>query len=202
MGGGARNPAVYAYVRALRIRARVRTARGSGPTLWIVAGPSSSGKSTFLRSDRAPAITGLPADTPVIRAGRVRDRMPLLLRTDAYVHYNISRPLFSGGETDPARLVGLDWRRTDRAWRDVASLPVAKRAIVLVADRETLLERVRERRTREPSSTLGYSRRKFRRHLRAVDPAAIYDQWREELTQCGIPYVELDACTYELRRCG
>src|SRR5215217_2286916 len=60
--------------------------------LWIISGPTSVGKSTFLASPRCTELTGLPSGSPVywpVDNLRAED----LSSVDAYFHYNILRPL-------------------------------------------------------------------------------------------------------------
>lgn len=194
MTGPMRERLTNAYIHLLKQRA----ARRSGPTLWIISGPSSAGKTTFLRSPRCAELTGLQAETPVVRMGRARDRLPLILKRDVFLHYNILRPGLWGMNQGLGPTDLLDFRSNDREWRLVASLPIAKRAIVLVADAETLVSRVRQRTTREKWSDQPYPREKFLDAFESTEPAALYEAWRAELSASGIPFVEVDATTHEV----
>jgi hypothetical protein len=188
MGLGSIPGAARAYLSLLRMRAAIR----HGPTLWIVSGPSSAGKTTFLASARCAGLTGLASDAPVIRPSKIADRAHTVLTRDAYLHYNISRPALRGANKgfDPDAL--LDYGH-DPAWREIAELRVRKRAILLVVDRATLMRRVEARETRETWDQRRYRGEKWIRLFATVDLEAIYAAWRAELEQSAIPYFELDA---------
>ena len=59
--------------------------------LFIISGPSSVGKSHFLRGGHAAAITGIAADAPVYIPGEGIPK-PLPNNRDCFLHYNINRP--------------------------------------------------------------------------------------------------------------
>ena len=193
--------------------------------LWIVSGPSSAGKSTFLASPRCREITGLGPDAPVrlpnatgIEAGDL---------SDSFVHYNLLRPAhrflrLAGAGKPPrraflARLLrrgtahpddaafaqaAVDFR-DDPAWRAVLAVPSAKKAVVLVAGRERIIERVRERREIEPNRGAEKSNvypSKFWLALYArIDLPRLYRAWCDELTACGIDGVLIDSNDLEFR---
>ena len=193
--------------------------------LWIVSGPSSAGKSTFLASSRCREITGLGDDAPVrLPNANGIDTGDL---SDCFVHYNLLRPahrfLRLGGAGKPprraflARLLrrgaahpddaafaqaSVDFR-DDPAWQAVLAAPSAKRAVLLVAGRERIIERVRARREIEPARGAEKSnvyRSEFWLALyERIDLPRLYRAWCEELTACGIDCVLIDSNDLEYR---
>ncbi len=193
--------------------------------LWIVSGPSSAGKSTFLASPRCREITGLGNDAPV--------RLPNANGIDAgelngsLVHYNLLRPAHrflrlagAGGPPRRAFLARLLRRgaahaddaafaqasvdfRGDPAWRAVLDAPLAKKAVVLVAGRERIIERVRARREIEPAQGAEKSnvyRSEFWLALyERIDLPRLYRAWCDELTACGIDSAFIDSNDLEFR---
>jgi hypothetical protein len=160
--------------------------------LWIVSGPSSVGKSTFIASQRCRDLTGLPPDAPMLWPGD--GPLPTALdATDALFHYNILRPINKGVAHDFAtpNFAG------EATWAGIVAHPVPKRAIVLVADKDTLLRRIDERSDREADGLRAggtrYPRKRWRRLVEATDLAAVYVAWRRELSDRHIPYLMLDA---------
>ena len=180
--------------------ARFRARFGSGPTVWIVGAPSSGGKTTFIRSDACERVTGLPGDTPVIRPGRVKDKLPLLLTRDVIVHYNLLRPVLWAQNQPVQPPNSLDFRGCDSVWRLLMSLPVRKRAVIVIADDSKLLERVAARATRERWSELPYDRSKFTDAYSRWPPSVLYEAWRSELKSAGIPYHEVDSESHAVLR--
>lgn len=171
-------------------RRRMRRSAAAIPTLWIVGGPSSVGKSRFLACRRANEVTGLPPGTPVLFPGRLTSDTSL--ETDAYLHYNILRGA-GGGAGDGRSSPSPPNYRDDRRWRLAMRLPVQKRAVLLVADWDTLVERVRSRVVTEEGRQRRYRVDAWLDLYRRIDLAAIYDAWRRELDRRRIPVMELDA---------
>jgi hypothetical protein len=158
--------------------------------IWIVSGPSSAGKSRFLESPRAAQVTGLPPGTRVWFPKEIGPGAPPK-GEDAFVHYNILRP-FQRAERPGDVAVGPRLFTGDEKWRAILALPGAKKAVVVVADRETLVRRVRERKAVETDDPHAYGQERWLRIYEAVDLAAVWREWRAELTRNGIAFVEVD----------
>jgi hypothetical protein len=173
--------------------ARLRNRLGQGTTMWIVGAPSSGGKTTFIRSAACQRVTGLPQGTEVVRPGRLRDKLPLLLTRDTILHYNLLRPVLWAQNQPKPPSNPLDFGACDSVWRLLIRLPVKKRAVIVVADDATLLDRVEARTTREKWSDSPYQRAKFLDFYAKCPPSALYAAWRAELTDRGIPFVEIDS---------
>ena len=180
-------------VRSLFSLARVRTRLGIGPTIWIIGAPSSGGKTTFIRSGACQRLTGLSPEAPVVRMGRIRDKLPLLLTRDTIVHYNLLRPVLWAENQPTMPANPLDFRSGDSVWRLLVSLPVEKRAVIVLAEDATVLERVRGRSTRERWNEQPYHRSKFLAAYSKWPPSALYEAWRAELASAQIPYFEVDS---------
>lgn len=101
--------------RLLTVQARVRTRLGFGPTVWIVGGPSSAGKTTLIESGALSRLSGLSPSTTVVRPGRIWDKLPVILSRDTIVHYNLLRPaLWAQNQPEPIANP-LDFRANDSA---------------------------------------------------------------------------------------
>jgi SAM-dependent methyltransferase len=177
--------------------------------LWIISGPASVGKSNFIISPRCAEITGLPTGTPVVwpatqnRLDEFDDPAP-----EAFYHYNILRPLHvkrryeqrgapkAGSAIRSASDFGHELR-----WADLNERPIPKKALVLVASKQLILERVRQRRNHEPSALRAkqegpddsYDVAWWLGFLEEVNLTDLYQAWCRELRDRGIPYVLVDA---------
>jgi hypothetical protein len=155
----------------------------------IVSGPSCAGKSTFMQSHGATELTGLTPAHPVVFPATLW-LQPAVLHTDCYFHYNILRPADRGG----------DGFASDGPWNDLLAHPAPKRAIILLAPRSVLIDRMSRRETIEPptftgGSTMPYPQRHWIDLLGRIDVHATYRKWCEELDRRGIPYTLLDSTT-------
>jgi hypothetical protein len=157
--------------------------------MWIVAGPSCAGKSTFLSSPRAGALTGLPPDTQVTNPAGLFRRA---LDDDAYFHYQMLRPLKfalkKGSSPDTATYAN------DRRWKWALEIEAHRHCLLLIVDTATLLERV-ELKWRPDAP--GGEHRKKAEFWRAVYPQLdldrAYEAFRTELAAHDVDWVEIDA---------
>jgi SAM-dependent methyltransferase len=171
--------------------------------IYIISGPTSAGKSTFMASERAAELTGLPAETPVVFPSAHSAELDQHSGTDVYFHYNllrtiqanvrqVARSMMGGVELDPTAF------DQDMAWTDLLKLPAPKSAVVLVASKQTLFARIRQRSIVEEPNLTGrgtkiYSNDKWVNRLEGVDLLALYKAWCRELRDNDIPYVLLDS---------
>jgi 2-polyprenyl-3-methyl-5-hydroxy-6-metoxy-1,4-benzoquinol methylase len=165
--------------------------------LWIISGPSSVGKSTFIRSKQCFALTGLrPKKTLVIKPMDLPDRLDprLLADVDCFVHYNMLRPvsLFAKHEATKATSQREYQTRSiefmaDPWWNEFSrrTIDKQKRAVVLVASVAAILERVGGRR--------GYNIEYWRSLYEKLNLPDIYRAWCSELERRQIPFVFMDA---------
>lgn len=159
--------------------------------IWIVSGPSSAGKSHFLGSSRAMAVTGLSRTTRVWFPKEIGPGAPPP-GEDAFVHYNILRP-FQKAERPGGVAVGPGLFAGDAQWRAILALPGTKKAVVIVAPKEVLVERVKERTGVERDDPHAYNPARWLRIYEAIDLAAVYREWRTELARHGITSVDVDS---------
>lgn len=161
--------------------------------LWIISGPSSIGKSTFIHSGHGFSLTGLPPETPVLKPKNNPGLdVRLLGKADCFVHYNILRPasLFAKREaTSETRSGQFQTRstqfRADPWWVEFSERTSNRQAVVLVANRATILKRASAR----PDYKVDYWNELYSKlHL-----ADIYRAWCSELDRHGIPAVFVDA---------
>ena len=123
--------------------------------IWVISGPTSAGKSTFMMNPRCAEITGLPPETPVAWPATYSN-LDDGDAADSFYHYNILRPLhleYRSGSTGTLRKqldmsIATDFGRDPR-WSDLTQYAAAKRAIVLVARKRMILHRIRHRQTIE-----------------------------------------------------
>jgi hypothetical protein len=160
---------------------------------WLISGPSSVGKTTFIRSARCLAITGLSPETPIIKPvnapgpdGRLQSVR------DCFVHYNILRPvsLFAKREAEKTSAIEEYRARSvrfadDPWWAGFAQSATAKKALVLISNRAGILERA--------SNRARYKFDYWKALYEKVRLSDIYRAWAAELNRAGIPYTFVDA---------
>jgi len=161
--------------------------------LWIISGPSSIGKSTFIRSGKCSDLTGLPLEAPVLKPKNKPGLDPRLLGgADCFVHYNILRPvsLFAKREaTDATPLEQFRSRSTqfsaDPWWVEFSQRAGSKRAVVLIANLVSILKRAGAR---------ADYKIEYWQHLYAkLQLPQIYRAWFSELDRHQIPVLLVDA---------
>ncbi|MCK6447331.1 MAG: hypothetical protein L6Q99_13150 [Planctomycetes bacterium] len=176
--------------------------------LHIVSGPSSGGKSQFIRT--------LEGSYDELVFPSALERTPLASDRRYVLHYNLLRPVerLVGLHESPslekrARALGLEVRMrvqnpfaTDRALRALKRVDAQTSATVLVTPRAELERRMRERDARETllEDGLAYPREKWLELLAEVDLCAVYRDWLEFLRSRGIPYQLVDASDPSYRR--
>jgi len=84
--------------------------------LWLISGPSSVGKSVFLRSHRFEELTGLRPGVPVFMGPALASNRVDLPLGDYIVHYNMLRPVTVKTKT-PSQPV--HWRPVSQFFRQV-----------------------------------------------------------------------------------
>ncbi|MCC6409994.1 MAG: hypothetical protein IT453_22760 [Planctomycetes bacterium] len=176
--------------------------------LHIVSGPSSGGKSQFIRT--------LEGSYDELLFPSALDQLAPMPGRRYVLHYNLMRPLErlaklhgAGSLEQRARALGLEMRMrvqnpfaTDRALRALRRLDTDACATVLVTSRAELERRMRARDARETlvEDGIAYPREKWLELLAEVDLGALYRDWLEFLRSRGIPYALVDAGDPTYRR--
>jgi 2-polyprenyl-3-methyl-5-hydroxy-6-metoxy-1,4-benzoquinol methylase len=166
--------------------------------LWIISGPSSAGKSAFITSKYCAELTGLPPTSPIVWPGK-HSQLDELGSTDAFYHFNLLRALNKANDRngDPAiQFAHLAF------WSDLVKRDIPKKAVVLVCNEQTLMQRMGQRSfNEEPGSgstdARKYAAQKWRKILAQVDLVALYQHWCDELRNNQIPYTLLDSNSYD-----
>ena len=164
--------------------------------LWIVSGPTSVGKSDFIRSEQFFALTGLrPKKKLVIKPMDVPASDPRLLAdADCIVHYNVLRPVSRFARSEATEATSQPEYQTrsiqfnaDPWWNEFTRLTrdKPKRAVVLVASATAIVERVGWRR--------GYNIEYWRSLYEKLNLPDIYRAWCSELERQQIPFTFVDA---------
>jgi 2-polyprenyl-3-methyl-5-hydroxy-6-metoxy-1,4-benzoquinol methylase len=160
-------------------------------------------------SPRCAEITELPTGTPVVWPA-TQDRLDEFdgPAPDAFYHYNILRPLHlkrryeqQGAPKAGYRIKSAYDFEHEPRWVRLNKRLIPKRAVVLVASKQLIMERVRQRRTFEPSALRvkqegpedSYNVARWLGFLEEVDLTTLYQAWCRELRDRGIPYMLVDA---------
>lgn len=171
--------------------------------MWVISGPTSVGKSTFIKSPRCSEITGLSSQTPIVWAAK-HDSLDNFHETNLFYHYNILRPLHlkhrirrMRGAKQPTVDTDTSFNQ-DLPWNDLANREVAKKAIVLVTSKQTIAQRIMQRQTVENSALIRFKKNHYPvEHwlnlLEQADLVAVYRAWCRELQSRSIPYTLVDS---------
>ena len=156
-----------------------------GQKVWLISGPSSAGKSTFLLDPVAEEICGIAKDTPVVMARKFGKKE---IQGDFAVHYNILWPA--------SRNVSPYDFENDPAWQNILKAKENLQAVVIKTSKKIIFERVSNR-TIVESEQLGQKERKYKKDkwltiYERVKLKKLYKSWIKELKRNGIPYIVVD----------
>lgn len=161
--------------------------------IHIISGPSCAGKSTFLENKQARAAVGIPITGPVVYPGDLASNKNALQESCLF-HYNILRPT----ELSYKKIFCLSGRKynfkMDSLWVDTSKVAQPKKAVILVASRSVIKDRMLSRQHIEPISLTGKKPIKYRNSrwiemLNTVDLPRLYLAWCSELEQSDIEFV-------------
>ena len=174
--------------------------------IWLICGPSSAGKSTFIQSEKCKEITSLPENTPTIMAHTFQSNQAL--NPETILHYNMLQT-----ETLWEKMIGIfsqnGIKKTEFDFEKIPSWTSIKRAradikaVVLVCSRDTLLKRIKKRKFVEAKGLNKqklYPKAKWIKMISSVNLELLYRQWCEELKLNGIPFtlVNSETDTYKV----
>ena len=173
--------------------------------IYIVSGPTCSGKNTFLKSTKIDSITNLSSTHPIVFPATMPNGIDL--EAGCFFHYNILRPSDQCYRNRDTRIQSLYDFTSDYPWLELSKLSVPKKAIVLIVSRTTLEKRISSRRHIELINLTGKLPAKYPvRHwlgvLNTVDLYELYLNWFAELKSHGIKYTLINSETrnYEIMR--
>ena len=174
--------------------------------LWVVCGPSSVGKSTFIESGHGMGYMGISSDVSFIPAYQWQ-RLNNVTDPVSIYHYNMLRMLEGSSRDDKHGKVVEQTRYGDTqvfcedpGWKVVLDYDGPKKVIVLVTSQQELLRRVKKRTIIE--SRLGcepYPQEYWSRMIRSVNMLHLYQSWINMLECCRIPYSILDSSSRQYR---
>ena len=155
-------------------------------------------------SPRCAELTGLAPETRVMWGSKT-DKLDQFASTDALFHFNIMplrelKRLIRQHTQTATKESGNDQRRDFGfaqigEWESVTTSSPPKKAVVLVASKQTISQRMAQVRRkdslREPNDV--YSGKKWLRLMETIDLAALYRDWLQELRDASIPYLLVDS---------
>lgn len=158
----------------------------------IISGPSCSGKSTFLESIEAGLFADYPPEHPIIFPKEI-SKKNTALNSPCYIHYNLLR-LANHRYRKHDHQIDTDKNFIlDSPWNIVCGSTAPKQAMVLLASRSVLKERMLSRKYDESVKLKIRWPRRYPSNiwlavLESVDLENLYLNWCAELRQRGIPF--------------
>lgn len=158
--------------------------------MYIVAGVSCSGKSTFIESEQRISL-GLPRKPQVLFAYQGK-RALWCVSHDAVLHYNILRFLqhMQGNLPPPCSFYEYYHFKADPMFRQIqqqVSRGKIKKCFLIVPFKDDLLSRVNARRFVEENVTEAeYDSTFWRRQLEATDLSRVYETFALEMESLGL----------------
>jgi hypothetical protein len=118
---------------------------------------------------------------------------------DAFYHFNLLRALNRANSQNGSAAIQFAQLAF---WRDLVKRDIPKKAVVLVCNTQTLIQRMGQRRlNEEPGSgstdARKYAAQKWRQILHQVDLVALYQHWCYELQNNQIPYTLINSNSYD-----
>ena len=164
--------------------------------IWIISGPTCSGKSTFLTSPARKQFTDISPSAPVIFPRNVKEPRTFA-KYDFYYHYNILKYANQLLRTDLLKSDNYT-NFNDPMWLKLLSQNSGKKAIVLVVRRSVLEKRVVSRIDSEPKEIRPKHNVRFLRDqkmalLGAVNLDLVYQEWCRELRLNQIPFTLIES---------
>ena len=154
--------------------------------IWLICGPSSAGKSTFIQSEKCKEITSFPENTPTIMAHTFQSNQ--VLNPETILHYNMLQT-----ETLWEKMIGIFSKNGSKktefdfekipSWTSIKRARADIKAVVLVCSRDTLLKRIKKRKFVEAKGLNKqklYPKAKWIKMISSVNLELLYLQWCEE----------------------
>jgi 2-polyprenyl-3-methyl-5-hydroxy-6-metoxy-1,4-benzoquinol methylase len=174
---------------------------------WLITGPTSAGKSTFINSDRCAEITNTPKGTPTLLAHNFKKNE--YSDSSFFLHYNTLRS--SNVNSGFLSLLKSQDENTidyyfenDSVWDEICETQKGMKAIVLVSSKATILKRIDEREIIENGNikkpkvsnrliNKKYPRQFWRKLISSTNMLRLYERWCQELEKRGIPYTLINS---------
>jgi hypothetical protein len=181
--------------------------------IWIVSGPSSVGKSTFLKSDYFIKKFNIQEETDkTLFAYQVNESLSDSINETTFLHYNICRSIQNKKASRKILFKKLplpltrekNYTYEDTKWDIITSLDKTKmHVIVLVASKEELLKRISTRQYNEPlytkESKSNYPKHKWKKLYKSLNFEKLYSSWCNELDTKNINYTLIDSSSTDYK---
>ncbi|MGB2965091.1 MAG: hypothetical protein WBB69_14015 [Anaerolineales bacterium] len=164
--------------------------------IWIISGPTCSGKSTFLTSPATKKYTDISPSAPVFFP-RHLTKQKIVPDFDYYYHYNTLRIAYYLFQENLLRSDNYT-NFNEPLWLQLLSQKSGKKAIVLVARRSVIERRITTRTDSEPKKIRRQHNVRFLQEqnmafLGYVNLETVYQEWCEELRRFQIPFTLIES---------
>lgn len=172
--------------------------------VWILSGPSSAGKSTFITSEAFTDRFGVHyGEASVFMAATAPSVLPNDRNT--VFHYNIMRPVRVQRSKEGKNIITMSPFSKDRPWHNLLiQKPKSIRCVVMICSQREILQRVKAREFQEDALNNGAEKLKYQTDYWAylygnIDLSTVYERWFSELGARKISFEMIDSTSPEYR---